>query len=72
VITILKFAVGAIVLCWLLFGERYGSSGATIIELAKTVAGTKAKTCQSELSTKAVAIVVLRVVNAVGIIPPLS
>ena len=67
---ILKFAVGAIVLCWLLFGSKYGSEGATITELARTVAGGKAKTCHTALSTKAVAIVVLRVVSATGIIRP--
>jgi hypothetical protein len=39
--------------------------------LAKTVAGGNAKTCHKELSTKAVAIVVLKVVNAVDIAYPI-
>jgi hypothetical protein len=39
-------------------------------EFARTVAGGKAKVCHLALSTKADAIVVLRVVRATGIIRP--
>jgi hypothetical protein len=73
VIIILKFAIGAIVMCWLLLGTMYSASGLTITELANTVAGGKAKTWYFVLSISAVANVVLRVVMATGgIIPPLS
>ena len=65
VMIILKLAVGAIVLCWLLFGSKYGSDGLTITELANTVAGGKAKTWYFVLSTKAVASVVRSVVMGV-------
>jgi len=60
-------------MCWLLLGVKYGSSGDTITELARTVAGGKAKTWYFVLSTSAVAKVVRSVVIATGgISPPLS
>ena len=53
-------------------GVKYGSSGDTMTELAKTVAGGKANVDQRVLSTSAVAKVVRRVVMAgAGISPPL-
>jgi hypothetical protein len=68
VIISLKLAKGLIEICELLFGVKYGLSGLTITELARTVAGGNAKVCHLVLSTKAVAKVVLRVVIAgVGI-----
>jgi len=63
---ILKLAIGLIVMCWLLLGVRYGSSGDTITELARTVAGGKAKTWYLVLSTSAVAKVVRSVVIGTG------
>ena len=69
---ILKLAVGLIELRLLLLGVRYGSSGLTITELAKTVAGGKAKVCHKELLTNAVASVVRSVLTGVVISPPLS
>ena len=69
----LKLAKGLIEICELLLGVKYGLSGLTITELAKTVAGGNAKVCHLELSIRAVASVVLSVVIAgVGIIRPLS
>ena len=60
-------------MCWLLLGVKYGSSGDTITELARTVAGGNAKVLQRVLSTKAVAKVVRSVVMAgAGISPPSS
>ena len=60
-------------MCWLLLGVKYGSSGDTITELARTVAGGKAKVDHRVLSTKAVAKVVRSVVMAgAGISPPLN
>ncbi len=44
----------------------YSSAGLTITELARTVEGGNAKTWYLELSTKAVASVVLSVVMATG------
>ena len=61
-----KLAKGLIEICELLFGVKYGSSGLTMTELAKTVAGGNAKVCHFELSTRAVASVVLSVVIATG------
>jgi hypothetical protein len=73
VIIILKLAIGATEICLLLFGVKYGSSGDTITELARTVAGGKAKVCHLALFTKAVAKVVRSVVMATGgITPPLN
>ena len=64
----LKLAKGLIEICELLLGVKYGLSGLTITELARTVDGGNAKVCHLELSTRAVAKVVLRVVIAgVGI-----
>ena len=60
----LKLAKGLIEICELLLGVKYGLSGLTITEFAKTVAGGNAKVCHLVLSTKAVAKVVLRVVIA--------
>lgn len=71
VIIILKLAIGLIVMCWLLLGVKYGSSGDTITELARTVAGGNAKVCHLALSTRAVANVVRRVVTATGIDYPI-
>ena len=62
----LKFAKGLTVLRALLLGVMYSESGLTITELARTVAGGKAKVCHFVLSTKAVASVVLSVVRATG------
>jgi hypothetical protein len=68
VIISLKLAKGLIEICELLLGVKYGLSGLTITEFANTVAGGNAKVCHLELSTRAVAKVVLRVVIAgVGI-----
>jgi hypothetical protein len=68
VIISLKLAKGLIEICELLLGVKYKLSGLTITELARTVEGGNAKVCHLELSTKAVAKVVLRVVIAgVGI-----
>ncbi len=73
VITILKLAIGLIEIWELLLGVKYGSSGDTITELARTVAGGNAKVCHLALLTRAVAKVVLSVVMATGgIIRPLS
>jgi len=73
VITNLKLAKGLIEICELLLGVKYGLSGLTITELARTVAGGNAKVCHLVLSTKAVAKVVLRVVIAgAGIYPTID
>jgi hypothetical protein len=56
----------------LLLGVMYSSAGLTMTELTKTVAGGNAKVCHFELSIRAVASVVLRVVRATVIIPPWS
>jgi hypothetical protein len=57
----------------LLLGVKYGSEGEIITLLANTVAGGNANVCHFELSTRAVASVVLSVVMATGgIIRPLS
>jgi hypothetical protein len=57
----------------LFVGVKYGSSGDTMTELAKTVAGGKANVDQRVLSTNAVARVVRSVVMAgAGISPPLN
>jgi hypothetical protein len=68
VIISLKLAKGLIEICELLLGVRYGLSGLTITEFARTTGGGKANVCHLVLSTKAVAKVVRRVVIAgVGI-----
>ena len=68
----LNEAIGLIVLRALLLGVIYGSSGEIIKEFARTTLGGNANVLHNELSTKAVARVVRRVVIAVGISPPLS
>lgn len=72
VIIILKLANALTVFFELLLGARYGSSGLTITELARTTLGGNAKVCHNELSTRAVASVVRRVVTDAVISPPLN
>jgi hypothetical protein len=66
-IFISKDASGEILICELLFGERYGSDGLTTTEFAIGVLGGKLNTEYFVLSTKAAAIVARSVVMAAGI-----